>query len=391
MTTKTTLSKSITEDDVTAAKNGSLLQDLTQKKLHLRVSPKGKAVWLFYGRNPQTKVPKREVLGLARGQGALSVKEARASADAKKVEIQKASATKPSAVPTFGDILDGYAKPWVVTWFDRYCDDWRDRKLDWLTQDMVETRERRILREAGERQRLRDENGGNAERGNAGMTSVSVVGKALRTCYKIAKEKRGYLGQDMGQFMSLTPNKARKRVLTQAEEKRFFDALESPTLSPWVKDFFTLLYWTGVRWGSLAKARFSEIDLDDARWIIPGHKSKNGEDYRVTLTDEAVAILRKRLEERVDGCVWVFPGAKDPKKHLTDITYPWKQIKELAELSGPTPHDIRRSYGSKMASKNVSLLVIKELMGHKSIRTTEMFYAHVSEDAQREALKHLTR
>jgi integrase len=388
MKQKTTLQKPLTDADITRVKLGDEVQDRKQPMLRLRVSPKGKRVWLFYGHNPVTKKPLKQVLGNAE---AMTVKAARDAVDAMKVETKKQIAPVPGAVPTFNDILETYAKPWVVTWIDRYCHDWRNKRLDAITQEMVESRERYILKDAGERQKLRDENGGSDPRTNAGATSVSVTGKALRTVYKLAAKKRGYLGENMGEHMTYTPAKPRKRVFTQAEEKRFFEALESDALSPWVKDFFTLLYWTGVRWGNLAKARWSDIDFDAARWIIEGRESKNGDEYRVQLTDEAIAILKGMQEKRVDSNPWLFPGAKDRSKHLTDITWPWKLIKKLGDLQGLTPHDVRRSYGSKMASSNVSLLVIKTLMNHKSIRTTETYYAHVSEEAQREALRALSR
>ena len=390
MKQKTTPTKAITDRDVDSAQPGSELQDTKQGALRLRVSPKGKKVWLAYFHNPQTKKPQRAVIAPAYGPGSITVKDARIAVAKLVAETAEAPVAKAGGVPTFNEVLAD-AQPWVIEWFDRYCDDWRAKRLDAISQEMVEQREKAILREAGERQKLRDENGGSDARANAGATSVSVVGKAIRTCYALAKKKRGYLGENMGEHMTYTPAKPRKRVFTQAEEKRFFEALESDALSPWVKDFFTLLYWTGVRWGNLAKARWSDIDFDAARWIIEGRESKNGDEYRVQLTDEAIAILKGMQEKRVDSNPWLFPGAKDRTAHLTDITWPWKKIKELAELSGLTPHDVRRSYGSKMASSNVSLLVIKTLMNHKSIRTTETYYAHVSEEAQREALRALSR
>ncbi len=48
-------------------------------------------------------------------------------------------------------------------------------------------------------------------------------------------------------------------------------------------------------------------------------------------------------------------------------------------------HSLRHSFASNLAQKGVSLYVIKELLGHSSITTTEI-YSHLNMDSLREAV-----
>ena len=51
-------------------------------------------------------------------------------------------------------------------------------------------------------------------------------------------------------------------------------------------------------------------------------------------------------------------------------------------------HSLRHSFASNLAQKGVSIYKIKELLGHSSISTTEI-YSHLNLDSLREAIKTL--
>ena len=73
-----------------------------------------------------------------------------------------------------------------------------------------------------------------------------------------------------------------------------------------------------VRPGELRNAEWAEIDLDAAEWNIPAHKMKMREPHLVPLSSQAVAILRDLQPLTGAGC-FVFPGARDRKKPLSDM------------------------------------------------------------------------
>jgi integrase len=73
-----------------------------------------------------------------------------------------------------------------------------------------------------------------------------------------------------------------------------------------------------VRPGELRNAEWAEIDLDAAEWNIPAHKMKMREPHLVPLSSQAVAILRD-LQPLTGAGRYVFPGARDRKKPLSDM------------------------------------------------------------------------
>ena len=51
-------------------------------------------------------------------------------------------------------------------------------------------------------------------------------------------------------------------------------------------------------------------------------------------------------------------------------------------------HDLRHSFASNLVKKGVSLYVVSKLLGHKDIKTTQI-YAHLNVDSLRDAVKRL--
>lgn len=72
-----------------------------------------------------------------------------------------------------------------------------------------------------------------------------------------------------------------------------------------------------VRPGELRKAEWSEINLDDARWIIPSWRMKMKQSLIVPLARQAVAILRELHTVTGEGR-YVFPSARSAQRPMSD-------------------------------------------------------------------------
>jgi integrase len=71
---------------------------------------------------------------------------------------------------------------------------------------------------------------------------------------------------------------------------------------------FTIL--TAARTGEVIGAKWDEVDLDKAIWMIPAARMKAGKEHRVPLSPRAVEILKGTQELRKD---WLFPAATGGK------------------------------------------------------------------------------
>ena len=87
-------------------------------------------------------------------------------------------------------------------------------------------------------------------------------------------------------------------------------ALKASGCSPVVQASIEMMMLTGLRDFSLRSARWSEIDLVGARWVVPGERMKNKKAHTMPLPTQAVAILTelKRLTGRKPDS-FVFAGA----------------------------------------------------------------------------------
>jgi site-specific recombinase XerD len=61
-----------------------------------------------------------------------------------------------------------------------------------------------------------------------------------------------------------------------------------------------------------------------------------------------------------------------------------------AGLKRLTPHALRHTFASHLVMRGVHLAVVRELLGHKDIKTT-MVYAHLAPDTKHEAVQVLDR
>ena len=145
-----------------------------------------------------------------------------------------------------------------------------------------------------------------------------------------------------------------------------------------------LLLLTGLRKGELLSARWQDVDLE--RGEIRLSETKSGEAQVRLLPSRAVAILRDL--SRFDESPFVFPSPTDPRTHRKDIKPQWKAIREAAGLKDVTLHDLRRTAGSIMAQRGISLQVIQHVLGHAHPGVTRL-YARLASANEREALETL--
>jgi integrase len=170
-------------------------------------------------------------------------------------------------------------------------------------------------------------------------------------------------------------------VLTGWREKR-----------PDNSDAVTLLLLTGARRAEVLGMKWSQIeglDTDKAIWNKPADLTKDRRKHRLPLSQDAVAVLRRRQAERdADKIVRlsgdnVFRGA-GTRAHASSLERDWLQIRCAAGLDGVRLHDLRHSFASILVSAGLSLPVIGGLLGHSKAATTQR-YAHLFDQPLREA------
>lgn len=128
-----------------------------------------------------------------------------------------------------------------------------------------------------------------------------------------------------------------------------------------------LLMLTFVRTSELINAKWSEIDLDDATWIIPAERMKMRRDHIVPLSAQSVAILRE-LKACNGHREWVFPNQARPRKPMSNATIT-RALMRMGYKNRMTGHGFRA----------LAMTTIKEKLGYRhEVIDRQLAHAHKS-------------
>ena len=134
------------------------------------------------------------------------------------------------------------------------------------------------------------------------------------------------------------------------------------SISAMALDFLIL---TAVRSGSVRQAEWSEIDFDNAIWVIPAEHTKARQEHRVPLQPQAVELLKSL--PIVAGSNLIFPSRAS--KPLSDMALSqlMRGMRERGELTvEAVPHGFRSSFRDWAAEQTAYPDEIrKAASGHK--------------------------
>ncbi|MGZ3509281.1 MAG: site-specific tyrosine recombinase/integron integrase [Vulcanimicrobiaceae bacterium] len=137
-----------------------------------------------------------------------------------------------------------------------------------------------------------------------------------------------------------------------------------------------LLYASGIRRAELVGLNLSDVDLDRRVMRVIG---KGNKQRTVFLNQAAADAIRNYLAVRprtVDEAMFL-----SRRKTRLSHRQAWVIFREFAQLSGlqkhVTPHVMRHSFATHLLENGADIVTIKELLGHESLSTTQI-YTNVS-------------
>ena len=170
----------------------------------------------------------------------------------------------------------------------------------------------------------------------------------------------------------------RERYLSLEELQRL-----TAVLADWpdrqAADIVRMLLLTGARKGEVLSARWDQFDFAAGKWIKPASSTKSKRTHEVLLAP-AVMQLLDGIERTSDH---VFPSS-GKRGHRENIKAQWPKIAAAAKIADLRIHDLRHSHASFLVNSGFSLEVIKAVLGHQSITTTQR-YSHLYDETKRAA------
>jgi tyrosine recombinase XerC len=153
-----------------------------------------------------------------------------------------------------------------------------------------------------------------------------------------------------------------------------------------------LFYSTGVRLSELSELKLSSVDFNGQLIRVMG---KGKKERVIPVGTEALAALRKYLEKRklhfretaeVDAeAVFLNPsGRKLSSRTISRIVK--KHAQAVSEEKRTSPHMLRHTFATHLLDEGADLLTVKELLGHESLSTTQI-YTHVTTEKLKKIYK----
>lgn len=144
-----------------------------------------------------------------------------------------------------------------------------------------------------------------------------------------------------------------------------------------------LLYGSGLRVSELVGMNADDVDL--ARGIVKV-RGKGSKERIVPLGSKCKEALSMYCGERsADRSLFQSRAGKRIAK--ITVTYLVKKyMKEVAELERQSPHVLRHSFATHLLNRGADLVAVKELLGHESLSTTQI-YTHVSTEQLKRVYK----
>lgn len=197
---------------------------------------------------------------------------------------------------------------------------------------------------------------------------LTVLKAALNVAYRSGKAPSDDAWRKVKPFENV--DAARMRYLDEAEAKRLVNACD-PLFRPMVQA--ALL--TGCRYGELASVKARDVDLAAGTVWLTDTKARKS---RIAYLEAEGLRLFTAATAGKQGDALVFPRS-DGKRWG-----PSQQARYLANAcqNGNVDktgfHDLRRTFGARLARRGVQMAVIAEALGDADERIVRKHYAHLS-------------
>ena len=217
----------------------------------------------------------------------------------------------------------------------------------------------------------------------SGMSGASVNRKlsALRTFYKYLLKKKMITVDSM----SIVKGPKRKKPLPTFVREEDMDKLLDGDLFDdsfeGVRDklIMTMFYETGMRLSELISLDDADIDLFSNVIKVTGKRNKQ---RLIPFGENLKCEIQSYVEYRniAVGCSCeAFFVRKNGKRLYQMLVYKLvkQNLSKVVALKKRSPHVLRHSFATAMLNNNAELEAVKELLGHESVTTTEI-YTHTT-------------
>lgn len=195
---------------------------------------------------------------------------------------------------------------------------------------------------------------------------------ALRGALRLVCFKYRWIDSVPKFFMYEEP-KGRVRWLAADEITRLLSVLPGH-----LRDMARFALATGLRRSNVIGLRWDQVDLTRQTLTIGGEEMKNGRDFSIPLSGEAVAAIRDNVGKHE---TYVFTYRGKPMSGVSNAR--WKEALEKAGIEDFRWHDLRHTWATMMTQAGVPTDVLQELGAWESPEMVKRYAHHSAESLRR--------
>jgi Site-specific recombinase XerD len=199
---------------------------------------------------------------------------------------------------------------------------------------------------------------------------VYIIRAFYSFCYK-----KDYISNNVSLKLEAIPVPEKERTyLSETEMNRIVTAVQSPL----IKLLLNTLYHTGMRISECLNLKVQDVDLVEE--VITVRNTKGKKDRQIPIHEDLLAEFRDYMAIwrkgnlnpfffSLNNTFKVSPDYVNKILHQTTIA--------LNMNKHVTCHILRHSFASSLVSKNVNIVSIQKLLGHRDLSTTSV-YTHTN-------------
>ena len=191
---------------------------------------------------------------------------------------------------------------------------------------------------------------------------------------------------DENTFKKIKLPKVTKSLPVFISEKELQKIL-GKTTSQLLKNIFSFAFYTGMRLGEILNMQWDWIDFNQNIIVTKnsnGYSTKSKKERIIPIHKKVKALLKQQAKNKKS--IYVFSKSGNQKLNENFVSKEFKKALRASKLNEEIHfHTLRHSFASNLVQKGASLYVVKELLGHEDIKTTQV-YSHLKQSSLSNAI-----
>jgi integrase/recombinase XerC len=218
---------------------------------------------------------------------------------------------------------------------------------------------------------------------DAGYAATSVNRKlsSLRSFYRFLLRTKRVEADPMRKVVGPKKKKPLPVFVREGEMDRLLDEMSSEEGFEACRNKMVveMFYATGMRLSELIGLNDADVDFSASQIKVTGKRNKQRLiPFGEALKEQMLAYVKQR-DEAVPDRTTSFFVRKDGKPMYAKLVYRLvkRSLSKVVTLKKKSPHVLRHTFATTMLNHDAELGAVKELLGHESLKATEI-YTHTT-------------